>query len=149
MNHRSGLTEWDCQRLKLARLWSRLLTVSMAGYLVLDTARMLFGVFEWSTNMLKSVVVGFLLLHGASIAAVFKVVSEHRAYGALGSYGMIVAATAPASLLGFVAFHIGVANPTAAVLPVCLGLITVATWGGASIAERSLEQNTSEPTPPF
>ena len=146
---RPRLTYRDRRRFRSAQFLSWLLTVVVTAYLVLDAASLFFGAFEWPTTLLKTLVVGCLVLHAACAAAVFGVVSEHRRYGNLRSIGLLIGATAPASACAFVAFHAGAANPAAVTLPICLGLITVATWGVASIAKHSLQQDTSEPTSPF
>ena len=143
------LTEWDGKRLRTALCWSHLQTVVTARYLVLDTAS-LFGTFSWSTRVLRSVVVCCLVLFGLCVAAGCAVVSEHRMHGSLKGLALLAGATAPAAFLGFVAFYGGTGgNPTGVVLPLCLGLILVGTWGWASFARSMLEQDTAEPNRRF
>ena len=105
----------------------------------------MFGAFDWSTTVLKAVVIGCLVLHGLCFAAIVNVVSEHRTWGSAKGLALQAALTAPAFFLGYLAFFVGTKNPTGLLLPGCLLVLLAGTWGGASVARRMLRQDSSEP----
>lgn len=136
----ADLANSDVRRLKMAVLWSRVHTVATVAFLVLDAAS-LFGAFAWSSGILRFVVLVSVILHGLCLAAVCDVVSSRRSDGFLKGAGFLAVATTPGASLGFVAYYVGAVEPTKITLPLCLFLIMVASWGGASVARGMLAQD--------
>lgn len=137
----------DGRRLRGALFFARTQAVVTVTYLALDAVS-LAGVFEWPARALTSIVAGCLALHVLCLVSVCKAFSDRAAHrpSVVQRLGFLAVATAPAGLLGLIAFHAGVEDPAGLELPMCLILMAWLTWTGASIAGRMFDQDTAAPS---